>query len=508
MRTHEFCQELQPIHDGRHGVFSSHPGGAVSLLVLFATAALFIAGCSSSISSSTPPAPDKTTTVNLLATSTANDQLTGFDLDLLGVTLTTQSGTSVNLLPGGAHVEFSHLNGSTEPLAELDVPQGAYTSAKVTVGDASFTCVSGNSAGTNTTDHYLFEGYTLSDAAEFSSPITITGESMGLSLDLLVSQSASFPFNCANPGTKDTFGLSPTFSFTAEPAVALRGLEGVVSSVDAGTGSFTVSAADNDQTDAAVGPNLWQLNTGASTSFEGIPGVASLTVGMAINLDAAPQPDGSLLATRIEVDDADPTDLTLSVGPLMEVISFEPTLMLLTQGASGTLWDGGGQEGASAPFSYDQAVFGITSQLSNLQSLPFTPSFTAQNMVAGQNVATTSHATVWGYAPSSPELATVTLLPQTINGTVTAISGEGAFQAYTVTLAPYDAFPQLAVQPTYQTTLLTDPSTAVVYADSNVQSLNTQPIAVGSLMRFYGLVFNDSGTLRMDCARILDGVKE
>jgi hypothetical protein len=38
--------------------------------------------------------------------------------------------------------------------------------------------------------------------------------------------------------------------------------------------------------------------------------------------------------------------------------------------------------------------------------------------------------------------------------------------------------------------------------------LNTTPIAVGSVERFYGLVFNDNGTLRMDCAQIDNGVAE
>jgi hypothetical protein len=38
--------------------------------------------------------------------------------------------------------------------------------------------------------------------------------------------------------------------------------------------------------------------------------------------------------------------------------------------------------------------------------------------------------------------------------------------------------------------------------------LNTSPVAVGGVARFYGLVFNDNGTLRMDCAQINDGVAE
>jgi hypothetical protein len=31
---------------------------------------------------------------------------------------------------------------------------------------------------------------------------------------------------------------------------------------------------------------------------------------------------------------------------------------------------------------------------------------------------------------------------------------------------------------------------------------------VGSVVRFYGLVFNDNGMLRMDCAQVNDGVAE
>jgi hypothetical protein len=48
--------------------------------------------------------------------------------------------------------------------------------------------------------------------------------------------------------------------------------------------------------------------------------------------------------------------------------------------------------------------------------------------------------------------------------------------------------------------------TVVVYADGNTRMLNAAPLAVGSLLRFSGLVFNDNGTLRMDCAQVSDGV--
>ncbi|MDE3148665.1 MAG: hypothetical protein KGL37_04280, partial [Acidobacteriota bacterium] len=149
------------------------------------------------------------------------------------------------------------------------------------------------------------------------------------------------------------------------------------------------------------------------------------------------------------------------------------------------------------------AEFKISGVLANLQSLPFTASFSAANMVPGQYASITTHVTYYmsGYPPAE----TVTLMPQTINGTVSAISTQGGFTTYTVTLAPYDLFPVAANAP-YEVSRLTNPNTVIVYADSNAQKLTTNPIAVGSVVRFYGLVFNDNGTLRMDCAQINDGV--
>jgi hypothetical protein len=97
------------------------------------------------------------------------------------------------------------------------------------------------------------------------------------------------------------------------------------------------------------------------------------------------------------------------------------------------------------------------------------------------------------------------LAPQTINGTVAASQQVGNFTDYTVTLAAYDLFPALAVQQG-QTTLLSNPTQVEVYVDNNTQKLNNQALATGNTLRFYGLVFNDNGTLRMDCAQVQDGV--
>ncbi|HEY6448409.1 MAG TPA: hypothetical protein VIY53_18265 [Acidobacteriaceae bacterium] len=142
-----------------------------------------------------------------------------------------------------------------------------------------------------------------------------------------------------------------------------------------------------------------------------------------------------------------------------------------------------------------------------MASLPFPATFGAPNMVAGQMVAFTSHATTFQGEPVYVPAATMTLMPQTINGTVQAEGTEGAFTTYTVQQASYDMFPTFAVQDG-QTTLLTNPQQVVVYTDSNTQVAPGQGLAVGSLLRLNGVIFNDNGTLRMDCTQIMEGVAE
>jgi hypothetical protein len=249
------------------------------------------------------------------------------------------------------------------------------------------------------------------------------------------------------------------------------------------------------------GSNTLAIKSDGHTAFQGIPDVSGLAVGTFVDMDGAVQSDGSLLATRIAVQDASAVDV--QSGPAMIVggdpLNGEPSVWFFNRMSQG-------QDPVPVdwPYNVNSAAFQISGQLTNLQTLPFVPSFTTSNIVAGQNVYISTHTF---FASSDPytHATTLTLMPQTINGTVMAASTSGNFTNYTISLAPYDLFPLLAVQ-AGQTTLLTNPSQVEVYVDNNTQRLNTQALALGSTLRFYGLVFNDNGTLRMDCVRVNDGV--
>jgi hypothetical protein len=445
------------------------------------------------------------TSVTVLASSTANDQLSAFNIAVSSVTLTSQSGKTVTLFATPQTVEFIHLNGGVEPLTTVSIPQGVYISATASVDNqATPVCVAQDSTTGGLLYNAAIGNMRSGVTVDLPAPITVTGTSMGLSLNLLVSESVS-SFDCIS----DTLGeasIAPTFNLTpvtiaAQPTNSANGkatdLHGTISAVTAGGTGFSVSGAYKFSVD---GPT-WQVSTNSSTVFQGITGASQLAAGMPVDMDVAIQSDGLLLATRVAVYDTNTSNLSISTGPLQEVAAALPADSALLVENQGPLL-----QGSLNIFNFGNAVFQTSGQLTNVQNLPFTASFNASNMVPGQNVFTTTH-TLSDQGSNYPPATTITLIPQTINGKISAVSSSSSFTTYTVTLAGYDLFPDLAVQPG-QTTLLTNPGSVVIYVDSNTQMLNTTPLVVGGVLRFNGLVFNDNGTLRMDCAEIFDGVAE
>ena len=329
------------------------------------------------------------------------------------------------------------------------------------------------------------------------SPITIDGSRVGLSLELLASSSAKFSSCTPNA----VFSIHPTFNLTSA-AFATQpnnsengkafGVRGRVSSIDVANETLTLITPD--QLSLSV-------KTSTGTNFQGIGNFNSLNAGIFLDLDTASQPDGTLLATRVAVFDS--AAANVFAGPLSFVSSSVPSLTILGRQQQGDEFTTQPVEIQDYSFATG-TTFNISSQFTNLLNLPFAATFDGSNMVAGQNIAVFSKA-ISHTAGSTTSATTLTLLPQTINGTIGQVSNSGTFAIYTVNLAPYDLFPALAIQPG-QTSLLQNASVVQVYVDGNTQLLNTNSLAPGNVMRFYGLVFNDNGTLRMDCSQVNDGV--
>jgi hypothetical protein len=99
----------------------------------------FITGCGGGGSATDTPLQGNTS-VTLIASSTAKDQLSELTLNITGITLTNKEGKTVTLLNTRQYVEFMHLNGGIEPLTTVSIPQDVYTSATVSVSDGVPLC--------------------------------------------------------------------------------------------------------------------------------------------------------------------------------------------------------------------------------------------------------------------------------------------------------------------------------------------------------------------------------
>jgi hypothetical protein len=436
------------------------------------------------------PNPNETTQVVLQLSSSGNNQLSMFNIRVQSITLSSKSGKTVNLLSAPQSAEFLHVNGTAEPLVTVSVPQDTYTSATLTtVSDPGFTCVSLLPSGGLQTSE--FAAYPKPSTVTLPAPIQISGAAMGLDLDLQVSQSATFS-DC-NLMNNTAFSIAPTFILTpvvtaSEPTNPRNGKLNGITGLISWTGSpqsYTVTLPDGQAVPFAFN---------STTDFQ----VGGFGYNNIVDMDLAIQEDGTLAATRFNLWDTWAGDIVM--GPLMFVSNVQPKLFMLPRQQQGFDIPSGGN------FDFTSATFRIASQFSNVSQLPFPASFSSSNMVPGQNVAVTVPMGT-SFATGYPPAASITLAPQTINATVIATGTSGAFTTYTATLAPYDFFPALAVQ-AGQAKLLTNPNLVVVYADGNTQMMNTKALAAGSVTRFNGLVFNDNGTLRMDCAEVNDGVVE
>jgi hypothetical protein len=256
---------------------------------------------------------------------------------------------------------------------------------------------------------------------------------------------------------------------------------------------------DNPQQNPQYTERTVTISANDNTVYYGISNFSALQAGAFVDLDGAVQSDGSITASRISVHD--PTALNVLFGPVVQTDTTTPDFFSFPIGQQGVDYDTFPVGMGSYQYT-GNTVFQITDQFNNLGSLPFVPSFTGTNMVPGQSMAVYSQHITYEAGPSQWDPADVmTLLPQTINGTVLGVSANG----YTVQLASYDLFPTLSVQPG-QTNLLTNPTLVNVYTDANTALVNASSVTAGSTARFYGLIFNDNGQLAMDCAQITAGV--
>jgi len=122
-RSHRLSQGPAPFASSQRPILAALIGAGI------------IAGCGGP-----SPSPSGNTSVEVLITSTANDQLLNYGVEFDSLMLTDAAGKSVTVFATPQAVEFIHVNGSAEPLVNATVPQDVYTSAAATANYAYFEC--------------------------------------------------------------------------------------------------------------------------------------------------------------------------------------------------------------------------------------------------------------------------------------------------------------------------------------------------------------------------------
>jgi hypothetical protein len=290
------------------------------------------------------------------------------------------------------------------------------------------------------------------------------------------------------------------------------GLAGQITAMNMAGNSMTVTLAG----DGAIGPAQGQLYgayaTGAAftvalssaTQYQGVAAASGLATGDFVNLDLALQPDGSYAATRVEVQDATATNVTMNVVQFSSAkYSALGSMSIQYQGSqleSSILED-------NNQFIYAGSTkFQVSARLGSVAGLPFTPVFNSSSLVPGQYAS----FGVLSYSSSTSALPTsITLLPQTIDATVTGVTTSGSYSVYTAQLASYDPITSLNGPPVNPNqNPVSNPNVVRVYVSSGTSLLNTAQLAVGGTFRFNGLLFDDSGVLRMVALQVNDGVAQ
>jgi hypothetical protein len=440
-----------------------------------AAAAGLVAGCSNAISpgSSATNIAAETASVPVLITDSPSDQLVAFTLTLNSITLTDSANKTASILPSATTIEICHLNGIQAPLVTASIPQDTYTSATITFSNPQITYINSSGAAVSVTPTLT----TTSFQFNFPTPFTVSNASTSLLIDLLAGPSVNIS------GT--TVAVTPQFNLKPVPPASAAPPSG-----QNGTGmqqmATVVSVSGTSVTlEPGSGPNF-TVTTNSATLLQG-PGFTSLsalTAGELVQVDFIVEAGGVYLATRIQIPPPPPAGqppVNLLSGPVTSVSSGS-FKMALMQGLGPAIPVSATAVSLFTVTTNSSTVFAITPQFQSLSGLPFTPTFTSANLVAGQSVGVVASSVSGNTATASD----VYLIPQTLGGTVTAISTVGGYTAYTLSLNSGSAF-----------TSLSGASTVTVYtsgATAPPPGATAPPaIAVNSQVRFNGLVFNLGG---------------
>lgn len=403
------------------------------------------------------------------------DRVVDFEITVTSIVLTDTNGGTVSVLSSPTRIELTHLAGTVEPLALTSVPPGTYTKATIMVSNPEVEFV--NDAGqvvdaavtltTNTT------------TVNFSPSLTVGSTPTALNFDFNLA--ASLTLNTSN----NTATLTPTFTASTAAVAAeneqndengeMEDLTGTVTNVS--PPMFTISVQQTAQS--------LTFTTDSNTKFEGVAGVSALTNGMIVEVGGVTQPDGSLLAKKVEVKENNGMELEGLVTSVTGTPVTQFQMVVQDEDSSGSMPALGSTVTVNVTNS---TTFRFENDDVDLSNLTFTPTFDANTLGKAQRVEVDSTTSGSGTTLTADK---VKLKEQALSGTVSASSGSGGQTTFTLTVAADSAF-----------ALLTGSTTLTVVKQPGTELKGISSIFDGEAVRARGLLFFDGTNYTLVAKRV------
>ena len=477
----------QPFSIRKTALYTSTATAAIAGLALsLASMLTACGGGSNSTTTSNPsPTPAAKTAVQVNMGDSPADWMLAFSMNVTSMSLTGSNG-SVSVVSSSTPMEMTHLMGTMQPLAMLSAPQGTYSGASITIGSATVMYMDPT---TKAAVQATIPGPMTANVS-FSGPITVgsTPMAMGFDLDLAKSVTGSAGGNLSmNPVFHVTSGMQGS---TPDPSDG--GIQQMMGSVSSVSGSsFSMTSMQAAQT--------FTFTTNSSTVFDGTS-MSGMSSGMLAIVDAIMQADGSLLATKVQ-------SMMGSGGAMGEGIVTAVTGQPATQ-LTMVMQNGAGIGMMASDFAAGVTIdmngstaYQIDEDNMDMSGLPFTPMFDASHIYAGQSVMPISSGGMMsgsgggmmggGSMAGTMTASNLELEPQGLSGTVATAISSGSATSFMLALPSDSAF-----------TTMTGATSVTVYQQTGTTVAGTSPIASGSTVHAFGLLFFDGGKWKMVASRI------
>jgi hypothetical protein len=412
------------------------------------------------------------------------DRLIAFSMVINSLTLTNNFGGTITLINTPTPVELTRLLGTMQTLGMMNVAPGTYTSATFSMGSAVVTYM--DPVAKQPVQKTVGP---MNATVNFNPAVTIGNTAMIMNFDMDMAASVSID-------ASGNVTVEPVFKHSSGNAVAgardpedgmMDHMTGTVASVSGN--SFTMSMMQS--------PQNMMIATNSGTQFQNMSGMGMMANGMMVSVDAMMQPDGTMMAQRVEsmtpimggmMADGLVTSITGNPATQLSLVAHNGAGTGMMSSALASLVTINVDSGTAYTIDWDGVDQG---------GLPFTPKFDSTTIFKGQRVGAESGNNMMSGGMGDMNVGTITaseieLEQQGFSGTVSAYSSNGASATFSLTLAPDSAF-----------TTLTGATTITVFQQPGTRLRGLSSVGNGSSVHVRGLLLNDSGTYKLVASRIM-----